>query len=57
MKSECQSVRVNPNMKFTTNDFFRMFFGKDVHGFAEEIRTDTTGKYDFLRENPTSERT
>lgn len=57
MKSECQSVRVNPNMKFTTNDFFRMFFGKDVHGFAEEIRTDTTGKYDFLWENPTSERT
>ena len=42
---------MNPEMQFTTDDLCRMLFGKGVHAFAAEVRNDTTGKYDFLRED------
>ena len=50
-----REVRVNPEMQFTTDDLFRMLFGVNVHGFVEEVRNDTTGKYDFLREEKPQE--
>ena len=51
MTPNIREVRVNPEMQFTTDDLCRMLFGKGVHAFAEEVRNDTTGKYDFLRED------
>ena len=33
-----------------------MLFGVNVHGFVEEVRNDTTGKYDFLREEKPQEK-
>lgn len=51
MTPNIREVRVNPKMQFTTDDLCRMLFGKGVHAFAEEVRNDTTGKYDFLRED------
>ena len=51
MTPNIREVRVNPEMQFTTDELFRMLFGKGVHAFAAEVRNDTTGKYDFLRED------
>ena len=51
MTPNIREVRVNPEMQFTTDDLCRMLFGKGVHAFAEEVRNDTTGKYEFLRED------
>ena len=50
MSPNIREVRVNPEMQFTTDDLCRMLLGKGVHAFAAEVRNDTTGKYDFLRE-------
>jgi hypothetical protein len=51
MTPNIREVRVNPEMQFTTDELCRMLLGKGVHAFAEEVRNDTTGKYDFLRED------
>nr|WP_302697219.1 hypothetical protein [uncultured Ruminococcus sp.] len=51
MTPNIREVRVNPEMQFTTDELFRMLFGKGVQAFAAEVRNDTTGKYDFLRED------
>ena len=48
MTPNIREVRVNPEMQFTTDELCRMLLGKGVHAFAEEVRNDTTGKYDFL---------
>lgn len=51
MTPNIREVRVNPKMQFTTDELCRMLFGKGVHAFAAKVRNDTTGKYDFLRED------
>lgn len=51
MTPNIREVRVNPKMQFTTDELCRMLFGKGVHAFVAEVRNDTTGKYDFLRED------
>lgn len=51
MTPNIREVRVNPEMQFNTDALFRMLFGKGVHAFVAEVRNDTTGKYDFLRED------
>ncbi len=47
MTPNIREVRVNPEMQFTTDELF----GKGVHAFVAEVRNDTTGKYNFLRED------
>ena len=51
MTPNIREVRVNPKMQFTTDELCRMLIGKGIHAFAAEVRNDTTGKYDFLRED------
>ena len=51
MTPNIREVRVNPEMQFTTDELCRMLLGKGVHAFVAEVRNDTTGKYDFLRED------
>lgn len=54
-KPVVQSVRVNPEMQFTTDDLLRMLFGVNVCGFADKVRNDTSGEYDFLLEDDREE--
>lgn len=49
------SVRVNSEMQFTTDDLLRMLFGVNVCGFADKVRNDTSGEYDFLLEDDRKE--
>ena len=54
-KPVVRSVRVNPEMQFTTDDLLRMLFGVNVCGFADKVRNDTSGEYDFLLEDDRKE--
>nr|DAH83322.1 MAG TPA: hypothetical protein [Caudoviricetes sp.]DAV17053.1 MAG TPA: hypothetical protein [Caudoviricetes sp.] len=55
-KPVVRSVRVNPEMQFTTDDLLRMLFGVNACGFADKVRNDTSGEYDFLLEDDREER-
>ena len=55
-KPVVRSVRVNPEMQFTTDDLLRMLFGVNACGFAEKVRNDTSGEYEFLLEDHREER-
>lgn len=54
-KPVVRSVRVNPEMQFTTDDLLRMLFGMNACGFADKVRNDTSGEYDFLLEDDREE--
>lgn len=54
-KPVVRSVRVNPEMQFTTDDLLRMLFGVNACGFADKVRNDTSGEYDFLLEDDREE--
>lgn len=45
MKNKCNSVRVNPEMQFTTDDLCRLLFGVGIKSLEYEIKNDTSGKY------------
>ena len=42
---KCNSIRVNPEMQFTTDDLCRMLFGMGKSALVQDIKNDTSGKY------------